>query len=138
MRRAACLFLLAVLVVGGMRAQDDLRRPVPMTETEAQQWYTAYNNEYFDGKLPFVAIHFVRRLTDEKGAPLMGLTEGTPPNIYLTATYQDNRSISLETLLHEMSHLACTGQDSGLDQHHGCWLRTMHHLVDEGAMDDLL
>ena len=57
-----------------------------LIDEDLQIRYNAYNNEYFEGKLPPAEIHFVKNLKGSDGERAMGLTyPGNPYRIYIDA-----------------------------------------------------
>lgn len=112
------------------------------TNEDAAINFKAYNEEFFDAKLPAdTVVAFVRDLHDEKtGAPLMGLTVmGYPVRIYLSAKYQDNKVIWLETEEHEMCHEAVDISIKGpeFDEHGLRWTQCMLRLAQSGGFKNV-
>lgn len=137
MRNPYILMGLVVLLAGIVYAQDDMQRPPKMTDAQLQQYYSAYNDAYFDGNLPAAQVKFVHNLSSD-GSEDMGLTEGPPFIIYLSDVYQDNDRITLMTEAHEICHvaIAARGQEE-LDAHGPLFQHCMTRLAEEGAFKDL-
>jgi hypothetical protein len=136
-RKSYILVGLVVLLAGILYGQDDTAHSSKMTNAQAEQYYSAYNDTYFGGVLPAAEVRFVHNLSSD-GSEDMGLTEGPPFIIYLSDKYQDNMRITLMTELHEECHVAVSvSGKSELDAHGPLFQHCMTRLAEEGAFRDL-
>jgi SprT-like family len=110
------------------------------TNSDAQQFYEAANETYFNNKLPHAVVEFKVNLTDEQGHPLMGLTHESnvaAPRIFLSTRYQDNARIWEGTELHEICHVEVDAHNPEFEEHGPHFQACMLGLAENHAFDDI-
>jgi SprT-like family len=145
MRHRVFVFSLAVFLflTAGLVCSSSLSsRKVVHDSDGLQASFNAYNDEYFDGRLPQTSVRWV-------DIPKYGdqFTMGTSHEDDINKVYSiqiDTKSnitviTAHMTLFHEMCHLATAmkAREIGQDPHGPMFQRCMHELADERAFESL-
>lgn len=108
------------------------------TDADAQAFFTAYNNEFFDGKLPATTVHFADNLKTLQGQDAQEMTyPGNPWRIAIMSESSNNTTEWEELELHGMCHVATDSNTvigPEFDDHGPRWQKCMIRLADIGAM----
>ncbi len=100
------------------------------------QWYFAFNHQYFQDELPNDVI-ITRTLNDDR---FMALTFENSEHYHIAINPKYNISTKSERidLLHEMCHVQMfIENDYQLDDHGSHWQACMHRLANQGAFENL-
>jgi hypothetical protein len=112
-----------------------------VSEQRANDFYRAYNNEYFEGRLPAANVHFEKNLIDPRnGHRVYGITYfGNPSSIYLEAGFQKEPVITYEDEIHEMCHVAVDSSPKGpeFDDHGPRWQLCMTRVAEQGGFEGI-
>jgi SprT-like family len=149
MKKLFCsLALIAIVLFTGsfappknsVHAKDYPSEPF-VSEQRANEFYKAYNNEYFEGRLPAATVRFEKNLIDTRnGQRAYGMTYfGNPSSIYLEAQFQNEPVITYESEIHEMCHVAVDGSAKGpeFDDHGPRWQLCMTRVAEQGGFEGI-
>jgi hypothetical protein len=132
MKRLAALIFALFLIANPLHAEKK------NSNCYLECWYDAFNNEYFDGKLPRGIPVFY----DSELIPLgyLGNTSCADWNNKETCKIQispeiKNNRVSLIILLHESCHVATSSE---VEEHGPKWHQCMHRLFEAGAYEGIL
>lgn len=110
----------------------------PLAESQLQLYYDAFNDEYFEGKLPkgvpVVYDSFVDE-DDDFGMVTCAANDQSTCTIRLSPNFSIFSRVTIGTILHEMVHLSFVGT-SQVDEsiaHGPCFEKRMLQLAEAGA-----
>lgn len=110
--------------------------PAPKVSVRLTHLYEAYNDSYFDGRLPKNLIVYV-----DSAEGNVGLTDRCNGNelcIHLNGYYNNSAPTEELTILHESCHVyVLTAYGEQFDSHGALWQSCMHKLAREGALDSI-
>jgi hypothetical protein len=148
-KKITALCVAAVLIFGGvLHTLAAPRHPKQVVNAVFLQGvYDEYNREYFDDNLPHnVAIMYAEDPTSTVDNPDIGDTEcqldlvtHDPINctIYVSPYANVAQSVAVETVIHEMCHVATfkAGLTDGHGSHGKEWTACMMNVAKAGGMD---
>lgn len=105
------------------------------TAIDLNTLYADYNKVYFSGKLPQQTISEFGVL-DESLLGKVSKEDGGRFRITLNLELREIPKLAHMTLLHEQCHIA-TWDEQPMNMHGKRWFSCMHHLVAQGAFEEL-